>query len=104
MKGRTGTGPEVLESGLQDFGPRTAVTACAGPRRTRPTSSGRRLGRRGRRRPCRHRCRSIPKDVTPATTFVLPIKFGPPESPKHVPPVLALFDSSIEPSPVYPVC
>ncbi len=33
-----------------------------------------------------------PKDVTPARTFELPMKFGPPESPKHVPPVFALFD------------
>src|SRR4029078_9539632 len=45
----------------------------------------------------------LPKDVTPATTFESPRKFGPPESPKHVPPVLALLDRMIEPSPVYPV-
>ena len=44
-----------------------------------------------------------PNDVTPAMTFELPRKFGPPESPKHVPPVLALFDSRIEKSPVKPV-
>ena len=28
-----------------------------------------------------------PNDVTPATTLLVPRKFGPPESPKHVPPV-----------------
>ena len=28
-----------------------------------------------------------PKDVIPATTLLFPRKFGPPESPKHVPPV-----------------
>jgi hypothetical protein len=29
----------------------------------------------------------MPKDVTPATTFESPREFGPPESPKQVPPV-----------------
>jgi len=43
-----------------------------------------------------------PNDVTPATMFVSRRKFGPPESPKHVPPVDALFDSSSEKSPVNP--
>ena len=44
-----------------------------------------------------------PNDVTPATTFESPRKFGPPESPKHVPPVLVLFDRTSEPGPVNPV-
>ena len=38
-------------------------------------------------------------DVTPATTMLDPRKFGPPESPKQVPPVDALFERSIEYSP-----
>jgi hypothetical protein len=37
-----------------------------------------------------------PYDVTPPTTFELPMKFGPPESPKHVPPVAWLLDSRSE--------
>ena len=44
----------------------------------------------------------IPKDVMPARVFVSPRKLAPPESPKHVPPLLGLFDSSIEKSPVKP--
>ena len=35
-----------------------------------------------------------PNEVTPATTFDVPTKFGPPESPKQVPPVEVLFDSN----------
>ena len=34
-------------------------------------------------------------DVTPPITLLSPMKFGPPESPKHVPPVFALFDSTL---------
>ena len=45
----------------------------------------------------------IPNDVTPAMTLLEPRKFGPPESPKQVPPVDALFDSSSYPGPVKPV-
>src|SRR4030042_716844 len=45
----------------------------------------------------------MPNEVIPATMFVSPRKFGPPESPKHVPPLLALLESSIEKSPVKPV-
>jgi hypothetical protein len=44
-----------------------------------------------------------PNEVTPPTTRLLPMKFGPPESPKQVPPVWALFDNRSEPSPVTPV-
>ena len=38
----------------------------------------------------------IPNEVTPPITSESPMKFGPPESPKQVPPVLALFDSRSE--------
>lgn len=41
--------------------------------------------------------------MTPTTTLESPRKFGPPESPKHVPPVFALLDNMIEKSPVNPV-
>src|SRR5437762_11158095 len=44
-----------------------------------------------------------PNEVTPATTMLSPRKFGPPESPKQVPPLAALFDSSNEKGPVNPV-
>ena len=43
-----------------------------------------------------------PKEVTPATTLLSPRKLGPPESPKHVPPVAWLLDNSREKSPVKP--
>ena len=68
-----------------------------------PASRGRRRGRRDTRRRCRRKSQLSPNDVTPATTFVSPRKFGPPESPKQVPPVWALLDSTSEPSPVKPV-
>ena len=45
----------------------------------------------------------IPNEVTPPITLEVPMKFGPPESPKQVPPVLVLFDKTKEPSPVKPV-
>ena len=44
-----------------------------------------------------------PNEVTPATTLLVPRKFGPPESPKQVPPVEWLFESSSEKPPVKPV-
>ena len=44
----------------------------------------------------------LPYDVTPATMFVPARKFGPPESPKQVPPVLELLDSCIAKSPTNP--
>ena len=34
-----------------------------------------------------------PNDVTPPTTLDVPMKFGPPESPKQVPPVFVLFEA-----------
>jgi len=43
-----------------------------------------------------------PNEGTPARIFELPTKFGPPESPKHVPPLLALFERSSEKSPMIP--
>ncbi len=39
-----------------------------------------------------------PKEITPAITLESPIKFGPPESPKHVPPVESLLDNISEKS------
>jgi hypothetical protein len=38
----------------------------------------------------------------PATVFELPRKFGPPESPKHVPPAFVLFERSIAKLPPWP--
>jgi hypothetical protein len=37
-----------------------------------------------------------PNEVTPATTLLVPRKFGPPEALKQVPPVWALVDRSSE--------
>ena len=45
--------------------------------------------------PCPPQVGFLPYDVTPAITSVSPTKFGPPESPKQVPPVLALLDSTM---------
>ena len=45
----------------------------------------------------------LPNEVTPAITVDEPMKFGPPESPEHVPPVWALFERISELSPVGPV-
>ena len=44
----------------------------------------------------------MPYEVTPPMTLELPMKLGPPESPKQVPPVWALFDSRMEKLPVNP--
>ncbi len=38
-----------------------------------------------------------PKEVTPPTTHESPMRFGLPESPKQVPPVLALFEEPLHP-------
>src|SRR5207244_6790324 len=43
-----------------------------------------------------------PNEVTPPITLLDPTKLGPPESPKQVPPVDALFESSSEKSPTMP--
>src|SRR6058998_2128658 len=44
-----------------------------------------------------------PNEVTPARTFEPPRKFGPPESPKQVPPLFVLFERSSAKSPTKPV-
>src|SRR5437763_14115121 len=82
--------------------PAAACSQSAGYLRYCPTKSSTFCRSRRNTPPVPPHVPFSPNDVTPPITLLVPTKLGPPESPKQVPPVDALFESSSEKSPTMP--